>query len=296
MDDFNIEIDVADETLEGFTANPEIEQAPSIQEVSPEMAVEEPEPTGEPKLIGTIKSSAYGGFTKIISLLTSNMGKSDIIAIENGKLSTISGGGFLYCDLSILFGENNFNIIDPQYSVKLMKLITGGDEVTFIDDDANSHYLISNLVDGEPQINITLPKPDPSMNPKITEPQLGEIQESLEGIDPDLVNTITTAEKNLDSQFFILTIFEEEGKKKIASVSTDHKTFKFNFCNPGDVECQEYKCFNPFPIPKPDEITFELYKSESDELWVKTTSEVGMANIEYMEKLSVMGLFDSFSL
>ncbi len=293
----NLQFDVSPETLDGFTENPEMQSIPEInipEETTVEKAVEI---TGDPQVIGTIKSSAYGGFTKIISLLTGNMGKADIISINAGKLSTISSGGFLYCDLSGLFGENDFDIIDPQYSIKLMKLITGGDEVTFINDIPNSQYLISNLVDGEPQINITLPKPDPSIQPRITEPQLGEEQETLIGIDPDLVNTITTAEKNLDSQYFILNVFEEEGKQKIASISTDHKTFKFNFCNPSDdVKLVEYKLFNPFPIPKPDEITLKLYKSESDELWVKTTSEVGMAKVDYMEKLNIMGLFDSFTL
>ncbi len=289
-------LDVSGETLDGFTENPEIEQeVPFEAPETTEVEVKEAR-TGEPKVIGTIKSSAYGGFTKIVSLLTGNMGKADIIAIEKGKLSTISGGGFLYCDLSILFGENDFNIIDPQYSIKLMKLISGGDEVTFVDDDANSQYLISNLVDGDPQINITLPKPDPTMNPTITEPKLGELQEVVPDIDPDLVSTITTAEKNLDSQFFILSVYEEDSLQKIASIATDHKTFTYNFCNSGDKKLTEYKLFNPFPIPKPDEIDFELHKSESEELWVKTLSEVGMARVEYMEKLNPMGLFDSFTL
>ncbi len=290
-------IDVTGEILEGFTDNPEIIPVPvPPSEDSNTTEVVEEASSGEPKVIGTIKSSAYGGFTKIVSLLTGNMGKSDIIAIEKGKLSTISGGGFLYCDLSILFGENDFNIIDPQYSIKLMKLISGGDEVTFVDDDANSQYLISNLVDGEPQISITLPKPDPTMNPTITEPKLGELQEVIPDINPELVNTISTAEKNLDSQFFILSVYEEDEKQKIASIQTDHKTFTYNFCNPGEAKLTEYKLFNPFPIPKPDEIDFELYKSESGELWVKTLSEVGMARVEYMELLNPMGIFDSFTL
>jgi hypothetical protein len=184
----------------------------------------------------------------------------------------------------------------------LLKLITGGEQVTFIDDDLNSRYLISNLVDGHPQINIKLPKPDPSMNPKITKPDLGELQEEVKNIDPDLVNTITSAEKNLESQYFILEIIEnpENNKSEIISISTDQETFKFNFrdsweANDGQ-ETQKYKLFNPFPIPKPDEIEFQLYKSGSGELWVKTESEVGMAKIEYNEKLTPMGLFDSLSL
>jgi hypothetical protein len=299
-----IQIDVNEETLDGFTENPQIEMEPlTTDEPTSSPTVTLAEETGEDpgvKIIGTIKSSAYGGFTKIISLLTGNMGKSDIISIEEGKLSTISGGGFLYCDLGILFGENNFDIIDPQYSIKLMKLISGGDEVTFIDDDVNSRYLISNLVEGHPQITITLPKPDPSMNPKITKPNLGELQEALENIDPDLVNTITTAEKNLDSQYFILTVAEVEDKHIITSISTDKETFKFQFkdswaSDDTSSEPAQYKLFNPFPIPKPEEIELKIYKSEAGELWVHTVSEVGMAKIEYMEKLTPMGVYDTFS-
>ena len=296
MQEYNIDAT----TLDGFTENPVIDDIESS--ITPSEVSDTKTPTtGDPVVIGTINSAAYGGFTKILSLLTANMGKSDIISIEEGKLSTISGGGFLYCDLSMLFGENNFDIIDPTYSIKLLKLISGGDEVTFIDDDANSRYLVSNLVDGHPQINITLPKPDPSMNPKITRPTLGEVQEEVPNIDPDLVSTITSAEKNLDSQFFILEVVESEGKHIITSISTDKETFKFNFkdswpSDDGSPEPVKYKLFNPFPIPKPDEIKMSLYKTGENDLWIVTTSEVGMAQIDYMEKLTPMGVFDTFSL
>jgi len=299
MNELTFEAD--ENTLDEFKDNPIVEDVPSIEERK-EKTEDIPAENSGPKVIGTISSAAYGGFVKILSLLTSNSGKTDIISIEEGKLSTVAGGGFLYCDLSVLFGENNFDIIDPQYSIKLLKLISGGDQVTFIDDDANAKYLISNLVDGNPQINIKLPKPDPSMNPKITKPNLGELQEQVHNIDPDLVNTITSAEKNLESQYFILEIIDnpETQKKEIISISTDQETFKFNFKDSwkadDGAEPTKYKLFNPFPIPKPDEIDFELYKSDSGELWVKTVSEVGMAKIDYSEKLMPVGLFDSISL
>jgi hypothetical protein len=137
------------------------------------------------------------------------------------------------------------------------------------------------------------------MNTLITKPNIGAIQEKIQTINPDLVNTITNAEKNLDSQFFILHILEDPDNMRLISISTDKETFKFNFTNI-DVEDSEtltkYKLFNPFPIPKPDEIEFELHKTDSNDFWVKTISEVGMARIEYMEKLTPMGIFDSFSL
>jgi len=294
----------SDSSLETFKENPVIDEVGTTIDSTQVHASSEASDSS-PEVICTINSAAYGGFTKILSLLTSNMGKTDIFSIEEGKLSTISGGGYMYCDLSGLFGKNNFDIIDPQYNIKLLKLISGGDQVTFIDDEANRKYYVSNLVDGVPQINVQLHKPDQSMDPKMTKPDLGEIQEILDNINPDVVNTITTAEKNLDSQYFILEIIEEEAKKSIASISTDHGAFKFSFKEsanedeaPGvpGTSSTKYKLFNPFPIPKPDEIDFSLFKSASGELWVRTTSEVGMARIEYMERLTPMGIFDSFEI
>ena len=295
----DITLNVGEETLEGFTENPSINEE-EVQ-VTTDQRPSLTEETGEAFTIGTISSSSYGGFTKILSLLTSNMGKTDIISIEQGKLSIVSGGGYLYCDLSILFGENDMDIIDPQYSIKLMKLISGGDEVVFIDDVPNDKYLISNKVDGKPLITITLPKPDPSMNPRISKPELGDVGEELDNINPDLVNTITTAEKNLESQYFILEVNENPntGKPEVISIATDQETFKYNFKDSWEAddgqELQKYKLFNPFPIAKPDSIKFELYKV-NDEYWVKTSSEVGLAHIEYMEKLTPMGIFDTFNI
>jgi hypothetical protein len=256
----------------------------------------------EVKSIAKISSANYGAFTKILSMLTGNMGKSDIINIDEGKLGSIAGGGFLHCDLSILFGENSFSIIDPQYSIKLLKLITGGDEVIFLDDEENAQYHVCNLVDDEPQINITLPKPDSNFATKLTYPEIGDLQEKIE-IDPDLVNTMVTAEKTVDSQYFIVEILaDENGKYNIISIATDKESFKYEFkhLKETDAEIIRYKLFNPFPIPKPDAISFELYKSISDTnnetFWIKTVSEIGLTKIEYIEKLTPMGQFDSLSL
>jgi hypothetical protein len=254
-----------------------------------------------PKIIGKINSALYGGFTKILSLLTSNMGKSDIISIKDGKLNSISGGGYLHCDLEQLFGKNNFDIIDPQYSIKLMKLISGGDEVIFIDDEENAQYHISSLQNDEPQITITLPKPDFSNGMKIGYPETGDMHCDLENIDPDLVNTITTAEKNIDSQYFIIEIIKNKETEKydIVSLATDKETFKYHFINQKNIDeslIEKYKLFNPFPVQKPDEIKFQLYKNEAGDFWIRTITEVGMAKIEYIEKLSKMNVFDTFSL
>ena len=295
------DINVSNEILDGINENPVVEDLP-LQTKEVEKTTSDKTQEGDAKLIGKISSMSYNAFTKILSLLTPNMGKTDIISIKEGELSTISGGGYLYCDLSILFGKHNFDIIDPQYNIKLMKLIAGGDEVAFIDDDVNSRYLISNFKENKPLIDITLAKPDPSMNPKITKPELGEKMETLVEVDADLVGTITAAEKNLESQYFIVSINENQstGKSEIISISTDKETFKYKFkdswTSDEGQELSKFKLFNPFPVAKPEEIDFHLYKSNSGEYWIKTSSSIGLATIEYMEKLTAMGIFDTYSL
>lgn len=263
------------------------ERAEVVEETTPKSSSSE----SDLKVIGRIKSSAYGGFTKILSTLTAGMNKTDVISIEKGKLSSISGGGFLYCDMSVLFGENNFDIVDPQYSIKLLKLVTGGDEVVFIDNNENNKYLVSNLVDGNPQITVAMTKPDPTTHPKITKPNTGEKAYGME-IDPEVVNTLQTAAKNLDSQFFILKLKEES--KKVASIATHDESFNYDFEISAESETS-YKLFNPFPIAKPESLSFEVHKNEAGEIWIKTISVVGLATIEYTEKITPMGNFDTFS-
>lgn len=291
-----IKMNIGEDAVQGFKENPEVQPPIDTIPNKIEDEVHAPAAAAEPELsvIGRIKSSAYGGFTKILSTLTAGMSKSDIISIEKGKLNSISGGGFLYSDMSILFGENNFDIIDPQFNIKVLRLVTGGDEVVFVNDKANSRYLISNHIDGHPQITVALAQPDPTTSPKISKPELGTKVESMT-LEPEVVGTLQAAAKNLDSQFFILNIFtSKEDSLEITSISTDKKTFNYDFKS-GDDETA-YKLFNPFPILKPESLQFELFQNEVGELWVKTVSSIGLANIEYMEKITPMGEFDTFSL
>lgn len=294
-----LDITLGEKQVEGFKENPEIKTPLDTIPIKPELELEVSEGNDKSEVsssvIGRIKSSAYGGFTKILSTLTTGMSKSDVIIIEKGKLNSISGGGFLYCDLSMLFGENNFEIIDPQYNIKVLRLVTGGDEVVFLNDAANSKYLVSNHVDNNPQITVALAQPNPTTTPKITKPRLGEKVETLI-LEPEVVSTLQAAAKNLDSQFFILNIFSTEDKKlEIKSISTDNKIFNYDFKNV-DNEVTAYKLFNPFPIVKPETLKFELFQNEAGEIWIKTISAIGLANIEYMEKITPMGEFDIFSL
>lgn len=64
---------------------------------------------------------------------------------------------------------------------------------------------------------------------------------------------------------------------------------------PEGTETKIFKIFNPFAFTKPDEFYIEFYQN-SDDIWVKTISAIGMVNLEYSEKIEEVGEFDTFSL
>ena len=245
------------------------------------------------KVVGKIQSAAFGGFTKILSFLAQGTSSQDIIYIKEGKLNLVKNAGYIFCDLSIMFDDNNLEIIDPTKSIKLLSLIKGGDEVLFLKDDSNSRYLISNLVDDKVSTTVSLPQPDHSVNIEVSAPEIGELKFRQE-LAIDFVDNIQSAIKALESQYLKLELVIEDDSFDIVSISTSDDIFKQELIHT-QKETKIFKIFNPFPITKPDEFYFEVHQRE-DELWVKTISYSGMVNIEYLEKIEEESEFDTFSL
>jgi len=248
-------------------------------------------------VVGKIQSMAFGGFTKILSFLAQGTSSQDIIYIKEGKLNLVKNAGYIYCDLSIMFDDNNLEIIDPTKSIKLLSLIKGGDEVLFLKDDSNSRYLISNLADDKVQTTISLAQPDRSVNIDVSAPEIGELK-FRRGLEIDFVDSVQSATKALESQYLKLELIIEDDSYDIVSISTSDTVFKQELIQT-DKETKIFKVFNPFPISKPEELYFAVHKRDNggnDELWIKTISKSGMVDIEYLEKIEEENDFDTFSL
>jgi len=242
--------------------------------------------------IGKIQSALYGGLIKILSFLSTGTTSQDIIHIREGNLNLVKNAGYIYADLSIFFDTHDLDIIDPVKNTKLLGLIKGGDEVMFIKDNANSRYLITSLVNGNPSTSITLPQAENQNNLQITAPELGELKLRRE-LEVDLVETIQNASKAVEADYLK---FELDTDFNIVSISTSDDIFKQEFVTiPDGTETKVYKIFNPFAFTKPDEFYIEFYQN-GDDIWVKTISAIGMVNLEYSEKIEEVGEFDTFSL
>jgi len=288
----NIEIDIDNLNEVNNIDNVNVKSLDEIKEERKPEPIIEKEVNAEPgsEVVGRIKSSLFGGFTKILSFLSQGTGSQDIIYIKEGKLNLVKNAGFIYCDLSIMFNDNNIELVDPSKSIKLLNLIKGGDEVIFIKDDNNSRYLISNLIEDKVSTTITLPQPDSTFTSDIQAPELGEIKTTV-NIDVDNVDNIQNAVKTLEAQYLKL---ELDSDNNIVSISTSDDIFKHEFIETSK-ETTIYKMFNPFPISKPDELFFEIHENDGQK-WIRTISHTGMVNIEYMELIEEFGEFDSFTL
>ena len=244
-------------------------------------------------VVGKVKSSVFGGLVKVLSLLSSGMSSQDILSIKEGKLSTIKGGGFIYSDLSILFDKNDLEIIDPQKSLKLLNLIKGGEEVIFVKDDDYNRYIVSNINKGKPQTTISLPIPEESSKPNLKIPEIGVLKTSIE-IDPDIIDTINNSRKIIEAPYFKVKLDEEFN---IISISTSDDVFKHIFVNEDDIkgETKEYKLFDVLPVTKPNEFSIEIHQNQ-DQVWVKSISDIGMIQIEYIENIQELNEFDTFSI
>ena len=241
------------------------------------------------EIIAEIPSAMYGAFVKILSFLSSGMSSEDIFFIKQGQLNAKKSAGFLYSDMSTLFNENDFEIQDPTNAVKLLSLIKGGDNTLFIKDNDNKEYIISSVVNNEPQRMVSLPIPDIPIDEQVQKPEIGELVKEFDfeiGRIEDLIN----ASKITESYYYILN-FDENFN--LVSIETSNKKFKDIF-NKNEIKNQ-YKLFDLMLVSKPDTYKIQLFKNE-DSYFIKTISDIDLVEIEYIEKIDKLSEFDSFNL
>ena len=237
-------------------------------------------------IIADISSEIYGAFIKILSFLSQGMGSQDLFFIKEGKLNTKKSVGLIYSDMSKLFQENNIEIIDPANAVKLMSLLKGGEKVLFVKD--NDQYILTTMDNNEPIRSITLPVPDIPANEVINKPEIGEEIVSIE-IPVDRIEDAINASKITDSNYFIFTM---DDNFNLLSIETQDKSYKDIF---KEGQGKSYKVFELMLVSKPDTFELKVFKN-GDDIWLKMISDIGLVEIEYLEKIEELSDFDAFTL
>ena len=242
-------------------------------------------------VIAEVSSALYGGFVKILSFLAQGMSTQDTFFIKEGQLISKKSAGFIYSDMETLFENNDFEIQDPANVVKLLGLLKGGDKVVFIKDEDQKEYIISNIRDEEADRIVTLPIPDIHPDEVVSKPEIGEMITEIE-IPVERVEDIINAAKATDSVYYNLN-FDDEFN--LYSIETSNGKFK-DIIKKKDRELTSYKLFDLMMISKPDLFKIRVYKAQDGSVWIQTVSDIGLVEIEYMEKIDKLSEFDSFSL
>lgn len=234
------------------------------------------------KVIATINSALYSGLVKILGTLSQGKDSSDIISIDKGVLTDATTNGFLRADLSELFGENSIDVLNPAYTSKLMKLLKGGDNFHFLNDEENNKYHITNNI-----ASISILKA--ASKRIIAIPDTGELKSSIV-LDSDIINTIADAQKMLEAEYITLHILND----KVVSLDINDD-YEYKFDTSADTsKADKYKIYDFMPL-KAQEYKLDIYKNE-ESLWIKNTMDLSLIEAEYFEKLTPVGQFDGFTL
>jgi len=238
------------------------------------------------KVIAKINSSVYGGLTKILTFLAKDKESIDSLSIHKGEIFDMTNTGFIYADIKDLFGENSIEFLDPKYSVKLMRLLKGGDEFVFIDDEDNSRYSITNITS-----SVSIPKSNKGVT-SLKMPTFDTVVSTLD-IETDIVANIDDAKKTLESEKVIIEL--NDTNSKIIGVNIDDN-YEYRFDVDYKDDINKFSVFNIMPI-KGEGYKYQLLKSSAnDELWLRVIVDLTLLEVQYFEKLVPLKSFDAFSL
>lgn len=244
--------------------------------------------------LSSFKSAFYGGFRTILEFLSQGAKSEDFLNVKKGVIQLEKFGGFIYCDLNKLFGENDFCIINPAKTSKLMKLIKGGDYVKIFEDEIEKKYLISKIVADKADTKLKIDRADendipldkrgidiyPNFHEKIfeTEIELEKVSNVVEAVNTTMVNMIFKINKttneliSIEAQDVYEIILGEE--------TTDDNVIKLS-------------CRNPFPISRANHIILRIYRNKNEngsdleyQYYVETANDLTITTLLFVESLN----------
>ena len=244
--------------------------------------------------LSSFKSAFYGGFRTILEFLSQGAKSEDFLNVKKGVIQLEKFGGFIYCDLNKLFGENDFCIINPAKTSKLMKLIKGGDYVKIFEDEIEKKYLISKIVADKADTKLKIDRADendipldkrgldiyPNFHEKIFEMEieLEKVSNVVDAVNTTLVNMIFKINKNTNE---LISIEAQDVYEIIlGEETTDDNVIKLS-------------CRNPFPISRANHIILRIYRNKNEngsdleyQYYVETANDLTITTLLFVESLN----------
>ena len=244
--------------------------------------------------LSSFKSAFYGGFRTILEFLSQGAKSEDFLNVKRGVIQLEKFGGFIYCDLNKLFGENDFCIINPAKTSKLMKLIKGGDYVKIFEDEIEKKYLISKIVADRADTKLKIDRADendipldkrgidiyPNFHEKIfeTEIELEKVSNVVEAVNTTMVNMIFKINKTTNE--LISVEAQDVYEIILGEETTDDNIIKLS-------------CRNPFPISRANHIILRIYRNKNEngsdleyQYYVETANDLTITTLLFVESLN----------
>jgi hypothetical protein len=236
-------------------------------------------------LVGQLKSTFYSGLRTILEFLSQGMDSQSALNIKAGKLTLARKSGYIFCDLTQLFKDNDFSISNPVKYVKAMKGIKGGEVISFFKNEVNKEYLISKIIANTATTTLKIPMftEDAGAEEMNLYPELGaKIFE--DEMDIGTVQNLVGMKKTLEANNFIINL--DALTNELISIELNEFSEIFKVTTNDVIK---YKVFDPFPVTKAENLILRIFrKSEEgleDKIWLQTASDVSLTTLVYSEPM-----------
>ena len=237
--------------------------------------------------IGSCKTSTWSALITILDFIAKDLSNNDIIAIDNGSIDTHRNGNFIHCDMKNILGNISLNLTSPDTSVKLLKLIKGGELIQIFKEDATKHYIFCNIQDGKILTRVKTSHASDTVSELSKAPLLPSpvFKKEIPNQEKEIIKTIIAGRSAVGSVEPYRFGFSKTDNSLVSiGVGKDFT----HFFKDSSIEIDEYRVYNPFPVPNMESCIMEFFKCQDGTTWIKTTSNISVSSIICTEKVELI--------
>ena len=237
--------------------------------------------------IGSCRTSSWSALITILDFIAKELSNNDIIVIENGLIDTHRKGNFIHCDMRNILGNISLNLTSPDTSVKSLKLIKGGELIQIFKESATNSYVFCNIFDGKIGTRVKTSYAADSVAELSKAPLLPSpvFKKEIPNQEREVIKTIIAGRSLAGSEEPFRFGFSKVDNS-LVSIGVG-KNFT-HFFKDSSIEIDEYRVFNPFPVPNMESCIIEFFKCQDGSTWIRTISNISVSSVICTEKIELI--------